>query len=298
MIVALLASVVVAGLPGEAEGSAGYADFFARAEAAAAKGEDAAAIALYREAEAFKGTPESARALGKAYEKLGDAAFATLYLRLALARAADTADAPALAQSVGNFLGKAGSDGKGLIEVFAARATRITVQGKAFPVGPVAMFVAPGEYEVEALFPTGKKTTRLRVKGGQVASVNFEPVQPPLLAAEQALPEAAVAKGQTADAGPPANVLRIVAIIAMGVGVAAGGAGIALGVSSANDATQARNTAISRAERQNYANAANSKALPANLMMIGGAAAVVAGGVMFGFSFGGDDKKKDSAPAQ
>lgn len=285
MIVSLLACAVVAGLPGEAEGEAGYADYFARAEAMAAKGEDAAAIALYREAELYKGTPESAKRLGKAYEKVGDGAFATLYYRVALARAPEAADAASLAQQVGTFLGKAGSDGKGLIEVFAARAARLTVQGKQFPAGPVALFVTPGEYEVEAVFPSGKRTTRLRVKAGQVASINFEPLQPPLLAAEQGLPEAVLAKGVTNDEGPPANVVRIVSIIAMVAGAAATAPGIALGVSSANDAAQARNTAISRAERQEFANQANAKALPANALMIGGGVVFVGGlaGLIYSF---------------
>lgn len=93
--------------------------------------------------------------------------------------------------------------GKGLVQIFAARASRISVNGKQFPTGPVAMFAVPGEYEVEAVFPSGKKTTRLRVKSGQVATINFEPVQPPLLSAEQALPEAAIASGQTSDQGLP-----------------------------------------------------------------------------------------------
>lgn len=291
MIVSLLACMVVAGLPGEAEGEAGYADFFARAEALSAKNDDAAAIALYREAELYKGTAESAKRLAKAHEKVGDTAFATLYYRVALARAPDAPDAAALAQSVGDFLGKAGAEGKGLVEVFAARASRITVQGKQFPLAPVAMFVTPGEYEIEALFPSGKRSTRLRVKSGQVASINFEPVQPPLVTAEQALPEAAIAKGQLNDQGPPTNVLRVVSIIAMGVGVAAAGGGLALGLSSAADAEQARNTAITRAERQNFANSANAKAIPANALMIGGAAAVVAGGVMFFFSLPEPGKK-------
>ncbi len=291
MIVSLLASVVLAGLPGEAEGEAGYADFFARAEAMAAKNEDAAAIALYREAELYKGTTDSAKRLGKAFEKVGDPAFATLYYRIALSRAPESPDAPAVAQQVGTLLGKAGSEGKGLVEIFAARASRISVNGKQFPTGPVAMFAVPGEYEVEAVFPSGKKTTRLRVKSGQVATINFEPVQPPLLSAEQALPEAAIASGQTSDQGPPANVLRIVSIIAMGVGVAAVGGGAVLGVMSGNDAAQARNTQLSRAERQAFANAANAKALPANTLMIAGGAVAVAGGVMFFFSLPEPGKK-------
>jgi hypothetical protein len=285
VIVSLLAAVIVSGLPGEAEGEAGYADFFARAEALSAKGDDAAAIALYREAELYKGTPDSAKRLAKAYEKAQDPAFAVLYYRIALSRAPEAPDAASLAQVVGTLLGKAGSEGKGLVEVFAARASRISVSGRQFPTGPVGSYVAPGEYEVEALFPSGKKTTRLRVKAGQVATINFEPVQPPLLAAEQALTEAAIAKGATADEGPPANVLRIAAIVAMGVGAVAGGTGLVLGINSANDAAQARNTAISRAERQKFADAANAKAIPANALMIGGAAALVGGGIMLGFSF-------------
>lgn len=297
-MVPLLVSVLVAGLPGEAEGEAGYADAFAKAEALSAKNEDAAALAMYREAERFKGTPDSAKALAKAYEKVGDPAFATLYLRLALARAPETSEAPTLAQSVGTFLGKAGSEGKGLLEVFAARAGSVTVQGRVFPSPPVAMFVAPGEYEIEATFPTGKKTTRVRVKNGQVTTLNFEPVQPPLLSAEQALPEAALARGETADpsaggsSGGGRTALRVLAIVAMGLGVAAGGVGVPLGISSANDAAQARNTNITRAQRQAFANSANAKAVPANALMIGGATALVAGGVMLIFSFGGDDAKK------
>ncbi len=292
MIVSALVSVLVAGLPGEAEGEAGYADYFARAEALSAANDDAAAIALYREAEYYKGTPDSAKRLAKAYEKLGDGAFATLYYRLALARAPESADAAQLAHSVGTFLGKAGSEGKGMVEIFAPRATKLTVQGKQFPAAPLAFFTTPGDYEVEGLFPAGKKTAKVHVKSGQVTTLNFEPLQPPLLTAEQALSEAAIAKGLTADEGPPANVLRIVSIIAMGVGVAAVGGGIVLGVSSASDAKQAQNLMLSRAQRQEFANSANAKALPANAMMIAGGAALVAGGVMFYFSLPEPGMKK------
>lgn len=289
MIASALLTVMVAGLPGEAEGEAGYADYFARAEASK---DDAAAIALYREAEYYKGTPDSAKRLAKAYEKLGDGAFATLYYRLALARAPEASDAAQLAQSVGTYLGKAGSEGKGMVEIFAPRATTLTVQGKQFPAAPLAFFTAPGDYAVEGQFPSGKKTAQLHVKAGQVATLSFEPLQPPLLTAEQALSEAAIAKGLTADEGPPANVLRIASIVALAVGVAAVGGGIALGVSSASDATQAQNLMLSRAQRQEFANSANAKALPANLMMIVGGAAVVAGGVMLFFSLPEPGMKK------
>ncbi|MCU0698758.1 MAG: hypothetical protein MUC96_19830 [Myxococcaceae bacterium] len=292
MMHSLVVVALLAGLPGEAEGEAGYTDFFARGEAMAAKNEDAVAIALWREAEAFKGTPQSAQRLARAYEKLGDGAFATLYYRLALARAPESAEAPTMAQSVGTLLGKAGSEGKGLIEVFAPRASKLVVQGREFPPGPVAMFAAPGEYEVLATFPGGVKSTRVRVKGGQVASLHFEPVQPPLVTVDQALPEAAIARGALNDEGPPPNVLRIASIIAMGLGVAAAGGGIGLGVSSSQDAAQAQNTMIPRAQRQQFADSANAKAVPANTLMIAGAAAVLAGGVMFFFSLPEPGTKK------
>ena len=87
------------------------------------------------------------------------------------------------------------------------------------------------------------------------------------------------------------NVLRIVSIIATGLGVVAAGGGIALGVSSSQDAAQAQNTMIPRAERQRFADAANAKAVPANTLMIAGAAAVLAGGVMFFFSLPEPGKK-------
>jgi hypothetical protein len=280
----LVVVAMLAGLPGEAEGEAGYADFFARGEAMAVKRDDAAAIALWREAETYKGTPRSAERLARAYEKLGDGAFATLFYRLALARAPESAEAPALAQRVGTWLGQAGGDGKGLIEVVAPRASKLVVQGREFPDGLAALFVVPGEYEVQGTFPGGVKTTRLRVKRGQVASLSFEPVQPPLLSADQALSEAAVSKGVTRDEGPPSGALRVASIVAMSLGVMAAGGGVALGVSSAQDAAQAQNTMIPRAQRQQFANSANAKAVPANALMIGGAAAVVAGGVMFLFS--------------
>jgi hypothetical protein len=284
VIVSFVLSLMVAGLPGEAEGAAGYADFFARGEAMAAKSEDGIAIALYLEAERFKGTPESATRLGKAYDKLGDTASATLYYRLALARAPESPDAPAIAQIVGTHLGKAGAEGKGLVEVFAARASRIRVQGREYPGTPVALFVKPGEYEIEGVFPGGKKTTRLRVKSGQVASLSFEPVQPPLLSTEQALTEAAIAKGLTSQEAPRPRGLRIASIIAMAVGAAIGGTGIFFAVGSGSDAQQARNSMLSRAQRQEFANSANAKAIPANVLMIGGAAALLAGGVIFFFS--------------
>ena len=60
---------------------------------------------------------------------------------------------------------------------------------------------------------------------------------------------------------------------------------------SGSDAAQARNTQLSRAERQAFANAANAKALPANTLMIAGGAVAVAGGVMFFFSLPEPGKK-------
>ncbi len=280
MISSLLVCLVVTALPGEAEGEAGFQDFYARAEAQTAKKDDSSAIALYREAEAFKSTPQAAVRLAQALERLGDGASATLYYRLALTRAPEAPEAAALAQSIGTFLGKAGSAGLGLLEVFAPRASRVRIQGKGFPLAPAALFVPPGEYVVEADFPSGPRTTRVRVKGGQVATLTFEPVQPPLLGVEQALSDQAIARGSTADEGPPPNVLRVVGIVALVVGAIAAGVGIALGASSASDARVARDTSVPRAQRLVAATAANQKAVPANTLMIAGGAAAAGGGVL------------------
>jgi hypothetical protein len=69
-----------------------------------------------------------------------------------------------------------------------------------------------------------------------------------------------------------------------GVGLAAVAAGIALGVSSSADATQAKNRNQTISQAQAFADSANGKAVGANLLYGIGGAAVAGGVVMFIFS--------------
>jgi hypothetical protein len=283
VLIQLVMRLALSTLPGESEGELGSSAALARADALSAMNDDAA-LAWYREAERLKPTAQSARSLARGYERLGDAALATLYDRLALAREPDSSEAPSAAQRVGTVLGKVGAEGLGLLEVMAPGASRLRMAGREFPSPPAALFLQPGEYEVVGTFPSGAKTTRLRVKAGQVVSLIFEPVRPPLLSADQALSAASLSSGLSNGEAPPPKVMRILSIVAMGAGVLAGGAGIALGASSAFDASRAQDTTIPRSERQLFADSANAKAVPANVLMIGGALVALGGGLLFYFS--------------
>ena len=107
---------------------------------------------------------------------------------------------------------------------------------------------------------------------------------PPMVPLENALSAELIASGADAATTPGPSKLRIGSYVVFGVGLAAVATGIALGVSSAGDAAAAKNRMQSIAQAQAFADAANSKAVGANLLYGLGGAAVAGGAVMFIFS--------------
>ncbi|MBE2248290.1 MAG: hypothetical protein IAE78_02000 [Myxococcus sp.] len=286
MLHALLASVAVVSalpMPGDAE-TARFNDAFERAEGLYSRGEYGAAIALFREADRLKVTPEVVYDLARSYEKLGDLEFTTLYDRLYLARAPDASDARDIASRVERTLARAEDDGHSLLEVFAPGAASLTVAGRHYPAPPLALFLAPGAYVVEGVFPSGTRRLSVQVKLGQVTTVWFEPVPPPLLAASTAAAQAAVVVEEkvTAPAGPTGA--RVASYVALGLGAAALGAGLLVGAAANADAGRAADKALTVREAQDAAAASNGKATVANVLFVAGGVAALTGGVVFLFS--------------
>jgi hypothetical protein len=299
----LVASLMVLAvpMPGEAEG-ARFQPFFEAGEALYSRGEFGAAIALFIEADRARVTPEVAFDVARCFEKLGDRAFTVLYDRLYLARSRDTADPADVAdvfRRVERAVAREEEEGLGYLEVFAPRATTLKVRGRQVPRPPLALFLPPGDYVVEGVFPSGPKSLRVAVRLGRPTSVVFEPLPPPLLSADLAAPPQAVAIPGVAipgvaipdavvPAGPPTSGppgLRVASYVVVALGVAALAAGATFGVLSTGDAALARDKALTVREAMTAAEAANGRGTVANVLFGAGAGVTLLGAALFGFSF-------------
>lgn len=277
-------AILAAPMPGEAE-SERFKVLFERAEAQFQAGDYGAAVALFKEADRQRVTPEVAFDLAKCFEKLGDDAYTTYYYRLYMKRAPSAPDTLEVAEKVGTSLAKAEADGQGFLELDAPRATAVTVEGRVFPEPPVALFLAPGEYEVSADFPGGHRTMMVHIVTGRTETVSFEPLQPPLVPMENALSAELLAKGYDAPQGPGPSKLRIASYATAGAGVAMLIAGLALGLASGGDASRlSSDRTLTVSEAQGLADAANGKATAANVLFGVGGAAIAGGALMFVFS--------------
>lgn len=277
-------------MPGDTE-AARFKEYFERGEALYQQGDFGPAIFFFKQADSQRVTPEVAYDLAKSYEKLGDLAFSTFYFRLYLRRAPNAPDTLTVAEQVGKALTRAEAESKGFLELDAPRATKVTVTGQwtgalRFPEPPVAIFLPAGDYDVEAAFPTGLKRMKVQIRQGQTATVSFEPVRPPMIALENALPAELIAKG--IESGPAASQtkpMRIGAYTAFGVAAAALVTGTVLGVMSANEANELKtNRTLTVRQAQALADSANGKAIGANLLWGAAGAAVATGGLLFVFS--------------
>lgn len=276
-------SVVAAPMPGDAE-SLRFKTAFERGEAHFQKGDFGAAIASFKEADRARVTPEVAYDLAKCFEKLGDEPYTTFYYRLYMRRAPNAPDTLDVAEKVGTTIARVESEGQGFLELDAPRANAITLLGHRYPEPPVARFLPPGDYEITAEFPSGVKKMSVQIRTGKTTSVSFEPLAPPMVPLENALTAEAVASGADAAPGTGPSKLRVASYVVAGVGLAAVITGIALGVSSAADATSAKNRNQSISQAQAFADSANGKAVGANLLYGVGGAAVAGGVLMFIFS--------------
>ncbi len=269
--------------PGEVE-SRHFKEAFERGEALFKEADYGAAVANFRLADRARVTPEVAYDLAKCHEKLGDLAFTVYYYRLYMRRAPSAPDTLDVAERVGNALAKAEAENRGFLEIDAPRALSLTVANRAFVEGPVAIFLPPGDYEINAVFPAGPKKMRVQVKTGRAASVVFEPMQPPMVAVERALSPEVLALGKSGEPTPSASGLRVASYVVAGAGLAALAAGIALGVLSKQDGTASMDRSHTLSQAKDLANAANGKAVAANVLFGVGGAAVAGGVVMFIFS--------------
>lgn len=277
-------ALLSAPMPGEAE-SERFKDLFERAEAQFQAGDYGAAVALFRQADRQRVTPEVAFDLAKCFEKLGDEAYTAYYYRLYMKRAPEAPDTLEVAEKVGTALAKAESEGQGFLELDAPRATVVRLEGREYPEPPVALFLAPGDYEVSADFPGGRRTMMVHIVTGRTSTVAFEPLAPPLVPMENALSPELLARGELAPAGPGPSTLRIASYATAGAGVAMLVAGLVLGLASSGDASRlGSDRALTVSEAQGLADAANGKAVAANVLFGVGGAAVAGGALMFVFS--------------
>lgn len=293
MVNALLASVAIVSalpMPGEDEARR-FDEAFERGEALYGKGDYGAAIAMFREADRLKVTPEVAFDLARSFEKLGDAAFATLYDRLYLARSPEASDASEVLQRVNRTLAKEEEDGLSFVEIFAPGASSLRIASNHFPAPPAALFLPPGDYVVEGVFHGAKKSLRLQVTMGRVTSAWFEPVRPPMVKANDEAPAAAVEVKKPATGG--ASGLRVASYVALGVAAAALTAGIVTGALASGDATRSRDLALTVREAREAAAGANSKATAANILFVVGGVSGAAGGGLFVFSMPEPGVKKE-----
>jgi tetratricopeptide (TPR) repeat protein len=274
----------LAAVPGGGEAET-FKAFFSRGEELFAIGEMDAAIANFRRADLLRPTPEVAFDLGKCHEKRGEKAYATYYYRLYLRRAPKAPDALDVAEKVGEALAEAGGDGRGLLEVDSTMRGKATVNGVAYAEFPLAVFLPPGDYELQASFSAGPRKLMVAMHTAKVTSITFEPL-PPLLVAPAELapapeyaPSAALAEAPVK--GRPS--LRTPAYVIVGVSAAALVAGTAMGALASSEERRLRsdqaNLTVSQARE--LAASASAKGGAANILWGVGAAGAAAGAVTF-----------------
>ncbi len=237
-----------------------------------------AAIHAFSRADAIHPTPEVAYDLAKSYEKIGAIPFATYYYRLYLRRSPNAADALDVADRVGTVLAKNEAEGRGFLEVTAFGATQLSIAGQSFPEAPVAIFLAPGDYELTGRFPDGAKRVAVSIRTGKTTSLSFEPLPAPMISSTEGAPDAAI--DVSASAGQH-RLMRTSSSVVAGLGLAALITGTVLGVMSANDASQLSNHNLRVSQAQAYASSANAEGLGANLSWGVGGALVATGVVMW-----------------
>jgi hypothetical protein len=271
-------------LPGAAEQER-FKAYFTQGERLYQQGEYGAAIWNFRQADAVRVTPEVAFDLAKCHEKLGDLAFSTFWYRQYLKRAPNANDALDVAERVGTVLARAEGEGRGLLELQSPGAVDLMVNKARFAEAPVAMFLAPGEYDVTATFPSGPKSMVTQIRTGKTTPVSFEPVPPPLLDATSGEDQSPLVINR-ARPGRPLNRFRIGAIASAIAGVVGIGVGVPFGVLSTSAAGRCCSsmpdpTLKTLAERQQVANQANTYAQVGNTAVAVGVGLVVVGAVLF-----------------
>lgn len=267
-------------MPGAAEKDR-FKGYFTQGEQLYSQGEYGAAIWNFRRADRQLATPEVIYDLAKCYEKLGDTAFATYYYRLYLKRSPSATDALDVAEKVGNALSQAEANGRGFLEIDVPGGEKLIVANHEFPEGPIAIFLAPGDYEVTGTFPDGVKRLVAQLRTGKTTTLMFEPLSPPLLEAKPGAPDEAVVAVASKSSGGPSKG-RVASFVVAGLGIAALGVGTALGVLASSDAAKlTTDKKLTYNEANTLANSANSKGLIANVLWGVGGAAVAGGVVMF-----------------
>jgi hypothetical protein len=266
-------------MPGAAEQER-FKAFFTQGEQLYGQGEYGAAIWNFRQADKIRVTPEVAFDLAKCHEKLNDVAFATFYYRQYLKRAPNANDALDVAERVGTVLAKAEAEGRGLLEVLSPGAVDVAINKASFAEAPVAVFLAPGEYEVTAKFPSGVKKMVAQIRTGKTTPISFEPMPPPLIDAEGT----AVA---VRSSGPskPTNVVRLISIPVMVVGVAGLAIGLPFMAISSGEASRCcsmtmPDPTLTSAQRQQLSLQANSHAVIGNTATFVGLGVLLVGAAL------------------
>jgi hypothetical protein len=263
-------------MPGAAEQER-FKAYFTQGESLYGQGEYGAAIWNFRQADKIRVTPEVAFDLAKCHEKLNDVAFATFYYRQYLKRAPTANDALDVAERVGTVLAKAEAEGRGLLEVLSPGAVDVAINKASFAEAPVAVFLAPGEYEVTAKFPSGVKKMVAQIRTGKTTPVAFEPMPPPLIDAAGAV--------TISSEGPsrPVNKLRVTSIAVMALGVIGVGIGIPFMAISAGDAQRCctmPDPSLTSSERISLSHDANSAAVLGNTALFAGLGIVLVGAAL------------------
>lgn len=266
----------------DAETQERFRRHFEAGEKLYAEGEFGAAIWNFKQAETQRLTPEVAYDLAKCHEKLGDLAFATYYYRLYMRRAATATDALTVAEKVGTVLAAAEGEGRGQLELEVPGAVDITVNGRTYPEGPVALFLPPGEYAVEAKFPSGPKRMVAQVRTGKTTLITFEPAPPPLVEANGA-PLSAELLSHSPP--PPVKPLRVVSYAAFAAGVGALALGTVMGIASRIDGDRVLNDkSLTVSQANTLAASANGTGMAANVLWPVGGTLAAGGVVLFIFS--------------
>lgn len=288
MVTGLIAAAVIAasttGPGAPTDDAARFKALVLEGERQFGQGEFGAAIWDFREADAIRITPEVAFNLAKAHQRIGDEAMAAYYYRLYLRRAPNASDALEVASTLGDILSRAEADGRGLLEVEASVPGEATVDGMHWPQLPVAVFLPPGDYDVEARFGMHGESRKVSVMTGRTFTLSLEPMPPPLLNSNGAEDALSMASSNN-DNGATRHAVHVSSMVVMGASAAALVAGTVFGAVSAGNAGRlADKSTLTVTEARQIAQTANGTGTAANVLWSIGAAGAVVGGAMFVFT--------------
>jgi hypothetical protein len=261
----------------------------------------AEAISKFEEAYALKPHPVIYFNIGKCHEQLGDTAKALRAYRDYLRLSPDASDRETVNDAIANLERRLKEKGVQQLMVFAEPSSAIIeVDGKPLGSSPASVELPAGNHKLSVKAPgfdpverafvmSTAHATEMTISLRAQAKAEPPPPPPPLVVADKDAPkkvdltpsgkaDVSISTGPSTPRGP-----RVFTWLALGVGAAAAGTGVALGLSAQNNANSLRTAPepFKPGDAQALASKATGMATGANVAYGVAGAAVVTAVVLF-----------------